>query len=106
MASSQQQGENAPSGAGAQYREYLLLQAYDTTNDGWLHLGQAGAYIRKMRPDFRPQLYGHGGLRDLVASKSEAFRIDERRPESGGAPVTYVRPTAAGRTGGEIDAAG
>ena len=75
--------------------EYLMTQAYvnSITNDGWMPLTWAGTYVRKLRPDFRPQQYGFGGLLEMIESKPDLFRIDKRTPPSGGPPVYFARPS-------------
>ena len=74
--------------------EHLMAQAYanSITNDGWMPLTWAGEYIRKLRPDFRPQHYGFGGLLEMLESKPDLFRIDKRVPLSGGPAVIFTRP--------------
>lgn len=73
----------------------LMTQVYahSITSDGWMPLGWAGERIKEMQPDFRPQWYGFTGLLEMLESRPDLFRINQRTPPDGGPPVAYTRPT-------------
>lgn len=70
-----------------------IALANSRSNDGWTHLGWAGGYIRKLRPDFDPARYGFSGLRQMVASRPDLFEIEDRVYSPGTAPDPHMRPT-------------
>lgn len=61
------------------------------SNDGWTHLGWAGGFIRKIRPDFDQVRYGFSGLREMVASRPDLFEIDDRVHSPGTPPDPHIR---------------
>ena len=69
------------------------VYAHSITSDGWMPLGWAGERIKEMQPDFRPQWYGFTGLLEMLESRPDLFRINQRTPPDGGPPVAYTRPT-------------
>ena len=73
--------------------EELMIQSYEnsSTSDGWMHLGWAGNFIRRLRPDFSHRAYGFSGLLELVQSNPDLFEVESRTFERGDAPAPYVR---------------
>lgn len=71
----------------------LLLDALEQSSDesGWAHLGPFGSYLTKVQPDFDSRLYGHKKLSDLVRSRPDIFRIEERAPDGQTNKTLYVR---------------
>ena len=72
----------------------LITQTYahSITPDGWMPLTWASERIKDLRPGFRPQQYGFGGLLEMLESEPDLFRIDQRTPPEGGPPVAFTRP--------------
>ncbi len=79
---------------GPPYWTRLMTQVYEhsITADGWMPLGWADERIKELRPGFQPQQYGFSGLLEMLESKPELFRVDQRAPPGGGPPVVFTRP--------------
>lgn len=70
----------------------FFREALDKKSEGdWLHLGQFGHYLTKLRPDFDPRVYGYKKLSDLVKARTDLFEIDERGAAGSNAKSVYVR---------------
>ncbi len=59
--------------------------------DDWVHLGELGSNISKLRPAFDPRLYGFKKLSDLIKSHSKRFELEARGTTSTGGKALYAR---------------
>ena len=71
----------------------FLIEALSKSVDetGWSHLGTFGSYLRKIKPDFDPRLYGFKKLSDLVRGNPSFFQAQERDGPGGQHNIFYVR---------------
>jgi len=82
--------------AGSQQKKFpraFVLEALEKASDdsGWAHLGTFGSYLTKLQPDFDSRLYGFKKLSDLVRTKTDIFRFEERTPPGSDTKNLYVR---------------
>lgn len=72
----------------------FLLDALEQIvgEDGWVHLGQFGAHLNKLKPDFDSRSYGFKRLSDLVRGKRDLFDIEERPTSDSQYTNMYIRP--------------
>lgn len=68
----------------------LLKMAYDKYLDaeGWAHTGAAGSYIKRIRPDFSPKMYGFSKLSNLLEGFPQKYGV-EKRKSKGNVVVVY-----------------
>ncbi|MCQ2030189.1 NYN domain-containing protein [Stutzerimonas zhaodongensis] len=59
--------------------------------DDWVHLGELGSNISKLRPAFDPRLYGFKKLSDLIKSQPKRFELEARGTTSTGGKALYAR---------------
>ncbi len=69
----------------------LLKEAYemDMTEDGWVHLGEMGNYLRQLDPGFDPRSYGYKQLSQLIKGYSNLFEL--KCQEKNGTTVFYLK---------------
>ena len=73
-------------------KDFLLTALEQSTDDtGWAQLGTFGSYITKLQPDFDSRVFGFKKLSDLVKSKNDLFKVEERKAPSGNNKVLYVK---------------
>lgn len=62
---------------GISYIHHLLKVASDKYSDadGWVNVASAGAYIKRVQPDFESKAYGFSKLTDLLKSFPEKYEI-------------------------------
>lgn len=74
-----------------------IASALDQSSDdsGWSNLGHFGELLAKQLPDFDSRTYGHRKLSDLVRSRPDRFKIDERPSNGGSGVAIYVRPAGS-----------
>jgi hypothetical protein len=82
--------ERVPDGFPREFIIRALEQASDET--GWANLAAFGTYLNKLKPDFDARLYGSRKLSELVKSRPEIFRWEERQVPGTDAKVLYVQP--------------
>ena len=78
-----------PPGAATPIIRKIITQM--ESEDGWVLLGELGAQLANLAPDFDPRTYGFRKLSDIVR-KTDAFDIE--RP-NGGAMRVRMKPAAA-----------
>jgi len=61
----------------------------NSNEDGWVHLGFLGNYLKKIRPDFNIEIFGDKKLLDYFKRKNDDFEI-HRKNQEGPGPV-YIR---------------
>ena len=62
-----------------------------SAEDGWAQLGTFGDYLRKLKPDCDPRLYGYKKLSDLVKSMSDIFETEARKQPNSDTKTLYLR---------------
>lgn len=73
-------------------RAFMLdTLAHACDESGWVHLGNFGHQLGKVKPDFDPRLFGHAKLSDLVKAHPEVFILEERPAAGSHSKVHYVR---------------
>ncbi|MFG3454082.1 NYN domain-containing protein [Stutzerimonas stutzeri] len=65
--------------------------------DDWVHLGELGSNVSKLRPAFDPRLYGFKKLSDLIKSQPKRFELEARGTTSSGGKALYARNIKAAR---------
>jgi uncharacterized LabA/DUF88 family protein len=73
--------------------DVFFRQALEQVSDeqGWVHLGQFGNYLKKLRPDFDARNFGYKKLSDLVRARADLFAVDEREVAGTTTKSLYVR---------------
>ena len=76
-----------------EFPKEFVLQALENSCDdsGWANLATFGSYLTKLKPDFDSRLYGFKKLSDLVKTKTDLFRIEERKLSGSDKKVLYLR---------------
>ena len=71
----------------------FLKEAVEKTCDeeGWVHLGKLGSYIRNLKPDFDPRSANCRNLSELFKLFSGTFEMQDRAPAESAHQVNYVR---------------
>ncbi len=93
-------GSSAPAEAAAQAPEApddieeihaLLRKAYDTyqDDDGYVHAGAAGNFLKRTKPDFDSRTYGYTKLTQFLAAFPEKYEIKRQRGKNSATVVVY-----------------
>jgi len=92
-ASSPEPPANSSKNQTKEFPRDFVLQALEQASDdsGWAHLGTFGSYLTKLKPDFDARLFGFKKLSELVKSKTDIFRFEERKAPDSNVKVLYVR---------------
>lgn len=69
----------------------LLRKAYDTyqDDDGYVHAGAAGNFLKRTRPDFDSRTYGYTKLTQFLAAFPQKYEIKRQRGKNSATVVVY-----------------
>jgi hypothetical protein len=69
----------------------LLKLAYEKYQDadGYVNIGAAGSYIKRVKPDFTPKSYGVTKLTDLLARYPKKYEVKKTTGKGSSSIITY-----------------
>ncbi|MCM1149681.1 MAG: NYN domain-containing protein [Butyricicoccus sp.] len=69
----------------------LLRKAYDTyqDDDGYVHAGAAGSFLRRTKPDFDSRTYGYTKLTQFLAAFPNRYEIKRQHGKNSATVVLY-----------------